>query len=97
MEIKETDDMTKKVLREFKTEKTEELEWELRFLTLTDRSFKKLSNYEEEKEARKETRKCMKEIERFETKIKNIKELLIEIIEYVCSKIISDLNFEKGF
>ena len=39
----------------------------------------------------------MKEIERFETKIKNIKELLIEIIEYVCSKIISDLNFEKGF
>lgn len=97
MEIKETEDMTKKVLREFKTEKTEELEWELRFLTLTDRSFKKLSNYEEEKEARKETRKCMKEIERFETKIKNIKELLIEIIEYVCSKIISDLNFEKGF
>lgn len=89
--------MTKKVLREFKTEKTEELEWELRFLTLTDRSFKKLSNYEEEKEARKETRKCMKEIERFETKIKNIKELIIEIIEYVCSKIISDLNFEKGF
>ena len=61
--------MTKKVLREFKTEKTEELEWELRFLTLTDRSFKKLSNYEEEKEARKETRKCMKEIERFETRI----------------------------
>lgn len=89
--------MTKKVLREFKTEKTEELEWELRFLTLTDRSFKKISNYEEEKEARKETRRCMKEIERFETKIKNIKELLIEIIEYVCSKIISDLNFEKGF
>ena len=89
--------MTKKVLREFKAEKTEELEWELRFLTLTDRSFKKLSNYEEEKEARKETRKCMKEIERFETKIKNIKELIIEIIEYVCSKIISDLNFEKGF
>ena len=97
MEIKETEDMTKKVLREFKTEKTEELEWELRFLTLTDRSFKKLSNYEEEKEARKETRRCMKEIERFETKIKNIKELIIEIIEYVCSKIISDLNFEKGF
>lgn len=97
MEIKETEDVTKKVLREFKTEKTEELEWELRFLTLTDRSFKKLSNYEEEKEARKETRKCMKEIERFETKIKNIKELIIEIIEYVCSKIISDLNFEKGF
>ena len=89
--------MTKKVLREFKAEKTEELEWELRFLTLTDRSFKKPNNYEEEKEARKETRKCMKEIERFETKIKNIKELIIEIIEYVCSKIISDLNFEKGF
>ena len=97
MEIKETEEMTKKVLREFKAEKTEELEWELRFLTLTDRSFKKPSNYEEEKEARKETRKCMKEIERFETKIENIKELIIEIIEYVCSKIISDLNFEKGF
>ena len=41
------------------------------------------------------TRKCMEEIERFKTKIKN-KKLIIETIEYDSSKLISDLNFEKG-
>ena len=39
--------MIGKVLDEFKTEKTEELKWKLRFLRLISRSFKKLS--EEEK------------------------------------------------
>ena len=37
----------------------------------------------------------MEEIERFKTKIKN-KKLIIETIEYDSSKLISDLNFEKG-
>ena len=41
------------------------------------------------------TRKCMEEIERFKTKIKN-KKLIIETIEYDSSKLISDLNFKKG-
>ena len=83
-----------KVLDEFKTEKTEELKCKLIFLTLTSRSFKKLSDYEEEREARKVT-KCMEEIDRFKTEIKGIKELLIETIECNSSKLRSDLNFEK--
>ena len=57
--------MIRKVLYEFKIEKTEELKWKLRFLILTNRSFEKLSDYEEEKEARNVTRKCMEEIDRF--------------------------------
>ena len=65
--------MIRKVLEEFKTEKAEELEWKLRFLTLINRSFKKLSEYEEEKNAREMTRKSMEELDRFETKIKGIK------------------------
>ena len=42
------------------------------------------------------TRKCTEEIDRFETKIKNIKALIIETIEYDCCKLISHLNFEEG-
>ena len=60
--------MIRKVLDEFKTEKTEELNWKVRFLTLRNRSFKKQSNYEEEKEAKRVIRKCMEKIERFEKK-----------------------------
>ena len=57
--------MIRKVLDEFKTEKTEELNWKVRFLTLRKRSFKKQSNYEEEKEAKRVIRKCMEKIDRF--------------------------------
>ena len=46
-------------------EKTEELERKLRFLTLINRSFKKLSDYDEEKEARKIRRKSMKDVKDF--------------------------------
>ena len=42
------------------------------------------------------TRKSMEEIDEFETKTKNIKELIIDTIKYHCSRLISDLNFEKG-
>ena len=65
LEVKEIEDMIRKVLYEFKIEKTEELKWKLRFLILTNRSFEKLSDYEEGKEARNVTRKCMEEIDRF--------------------------------
>ena len=65
--------MTRRVLEEFKIEKTEELERKLRFLTVKNRSFKKLSDYEEEKEARKMTSKTMQEIEAFKLEIKRIK------------------------
>ena len=67
------EDMIKKVLYEFKTEKTEVLKWKSRFLTLTNRSFKKLRDYEEEKEARKVTRKCIEQIDIFKIKIKGTK------------------------
>ena len=64
-----------------------EFKGKLRFLTLTNRSFKRLSNYEE-KGTRKATRKCMEEIDRFKTKIKGIKKLTIETIQHDSSKII---------
>ena len=64
------EDMIRKVLYEFKTEKTEVLKWKSRFLTLTNRSFKKLRDYEEEKEAGKVTRKCIEQIDIFKIKIK---------------------------
>ena len=64
-----------------------ELKWKLRFLTLTNRSLKRLSNYEEIG-SRKATRKRMEEIDRFKTKINRIKKLTIETIQHDSSKII---------
>ena len=39
----------------------------------------------------------MEEINRFETKIKNIKELIIDTIEHDYIKLIGNLNMRKGF
>ena len=39
----------------------------------------------------------MEEIGRFETKIKNINELIIDTIEHDYSKLIVNLNLRKGF
>ena len=39
----------------------------------------------------------MKEIDGFETKIKNIKELIIDTIEHDYIKLIGNLNMRKGF
>ena len=72
------------------------MEWELRFLTLKCRFFKYLSDYEEERKAREIIRKIMEEIEIVDTKIKNITELKLDIIEYDYDKLIGDLNMEKG-
>ena len=55
-----------------------------------------MSDYEEERKAREMTRKIMEEIDIFEIKIKNIRELIIDIIEYDYDKLIGDLNMEKG-
>ena len=52
-----------------KNKKTEGLQWNLKFLILKCRFFKYLSDYEEERKAREMTRKIMKEIDIFETKI----------------------------
>ena len=61
--------MIKKLLEDFRTGKIEELEQKLRSLALKNRFFRNLSDYEEEKEAKKATRKVMEEIDKFETKI----------------------------
>ena len=42
------------------------------------------------------TREIMEKIHIFETKIKNIRELIIDTIEYDYDKLIDDLNMEKG-
>ena len=41
------------------------------------------------------TRKVMEEIDKFETKINNIKEIIIDAIEHECGELISDLNYKK--
>ena len=53
LEIEKIRDTAQKELQEFKTEKEEDLDNELRFLTVKNKSFRNLSEYEEEKEARK--------------------------------------------
>ena len=57
--------------------------------------FKYLSDYQEERKAREMTRKIMEKIDIFETKIKKIRELIIDIIERDYDKLIGDLNMEK--
>ena len=94
--IKKAKAIIKKVLEEFKTEKAEELEWNLKFLTLKCRFFKCLNDYEEERKAREMTRKIMEEINIFETKIKKIGELIIDTIEYDYDKLIDDFKMKKG-
>ena len=49
--------MMRKVLEKFRTEKAEELERKLWFLTWKNRSLRNLSDYEEEKEAKKKKKK----------------------------------------
>ena len=83
--------MIRKVLEEFRTKKTEKLKWKLRFLTIKNRSFfRNLSDYEEEKGSKKATRKVMEEIYKFETKVKNIRELIIATIKHDYDKLTND-------
>ena len=60
--------MINKVLEEFRREKTEDLEWKFKFLTVKCRLFKDLSDYEEERKAREMRRKVMEAIDIFEKK-----------------------------
>ena len=62
LEIEEIKDIISNPLEELEIEKTEELERKLRFLTVTNKSFRKLVDHEKEKEERKITTKSMKEI-----------------------------------
>ena len=58
LEIEKLKDMTRKALEEFRIEKTEEVERKLRFLTLTNRSFRIPSNYNEKKRSNKHNKKA---------------------------------------
>ena len=60
-------------MKKFKTEKAEDLQNDLWFLTVKNRFFRKLSDYDEENEARKIIKKNMKNIEEFKTDAKRIK------------------------
>ena len=55
-----------------------------------------MSNYEEERKVREMTRKLMGEIDIFETKINNLRGLIIDTIKYDSDKLIGDLNMKKG-
>ena len=77
--------MIRKKLKEFKEEKQEELEEKIRLLMLKNIYFEDVDKNEEAKKARKITRKYMKEIDSFETKIINIKELMIGTTNYDCN------------
>ena len=88
--------MSRKELKTFKIERAEDLENELKFLTVKKRSFRNLSDNEEENEARKIIKEIMKEKEDFKTELNNRKKLQIKTIENDFDKLISDLNFEKG-
>ena len=54
-----------------------------------------MNGYKEERKAREITRKITEEIGKFETKIKNVRELKIDIVEHDYDKLIFDLNVEK--
>ena len=55
-----------------------------------------MSDYKKERQAREVRRKIMEEIDIFERKIKKIRELIIDTIEYDYDKLIHDLSVEKG-
>ena len=75
LEIEIINQITRKRLKNFWAEKTEGLKEELRFLAVTNRSFRNLSNYVEEKKVIRITRDNIKEIEEFETETKRIKKM----------------------
>ena len=95
LEIDKTEGMIKQVLEEIRREKTEEVEWKERFLMVKCRNFKNLSDYEEGKKVREAVRKIMEELNIFEIKLKNIRDLLIDAIEQDYNKLVGDLNMKK--
>ena len=65
---------------------------EFKFLTLKCKYFKYLIDYEDERKAREMTKKIMEEIDILETKIKNIRVLIIDTIEHDYDELIGDLK-----
>ena len=76
--------MMRKVLEKFRTEKAEELERKLWFLTWKNRSLRNLSDYEEEKEAKKKKKndkKSHRKNRQIWNKNKNIRQLITDTIK----------------
>ena len=89
--IKET---TKKELKKLEIKKMDELEKLERSLNFIAKD--QIVFIKEELRLRKITRKKINDIVRLETEIKEIERLKIEAIELKSSKLLSDLNMEKG-
>ena len=89
--IKET---TKKELKKLEIKKMDELEKLERSLNFIAKD--QIVFIKEELRLRKITRKKINDIVRLQTEIKEIERLKIEAIELKSSKLLSDLNMEKG-
>ena len=68
----------------------------MKFVAIKNRYSGRPNNIKEELKLRNITRKNINEIERLETEIKEMKELKIEMIEHKSSRLLEDLNMEKG-
>ena len=68
----------------------------MKFVAIKNRYLGRPNNIKEELKLRNITRKNINEIERLETEIKEMKELKIEMIEHKSSRLLEDLNMEKG-
>ena len=68
----------------------------MKFVAIKNRYSGRPNNIKEELKLRNITRKNINEIDRLETEIKEMKELKIEMIEHKSSRLLEDLNMEKG-
>ena len=67
----------------------------IRIFKIKEQHFKVLRRYEEEEEAHKITKKCLKEKDASKTKTRRVGELTIETIENNSSKSLNNLKIEK--
>ena len=74
----------------------EELERKLKFVAIKNRFLGRPNSFKEELKLKKITRKKINEMEKLETEIKEMKRLKIKATELKSSKLLSDLNIEKG-
>ena len=70
--VREIERITRKVLQETKTKKIEEKEQILKSLKLKSKIYKYLEDYEEEEEADKITKTCLKEIDASKTRKRRV-------------------------
>ena len=95
LEIEKIEEVTKKQLEKLEIiiYRLEVLERKISFTALKERP----NSIEEELRLRKITRKEINDIEKLETEIKEMEELKIKKLEDKSSKLLGDLNMEKGF